>query len=62
MPEDNYLEQEKERIEKAIHLAKNHHLYKVITEYEDPLTFMVELKDYYEDRILKLKKRTRNGL
>ncbi|MFT5166152.1 MAG: hypothetical protein ACI8P3_001383 [Saprospiraceae bacterium] len=59
---DNYLQQEKERIEKAINLAKNHHLYKVITEYEDPLAFMYELKDYYEDRILKLKKRTRKGL
>ncbi len=59
---DNYLQQEKERIEKAILIAKNHQLYKVITEYEDPLTFMYELKDYYEDRILKLKKRTRKGL
>ncbi len=59
---DNYLQQEKERIEKAILIAKNHQLYKVITEYENPLTFMYELKDYYEDRILKLKKRTRKGL
>ena len=61
-PKDNYLQQEKERIEKEISLAKHHHLYKVITEYEDPLTFINELKDYYEDRILKLKKRTRKGL
>jgi len=59
---DNYLQQEKERIEKAINLAKNHHLYKVLSEYEDPLTFMDELKVYYEDRIFKLKKRTRKGL
>ena len=59
---DNYLQQEKERLEKAVKLAKSHHLYKIITEYEDPLTFMYELKDYYEDRILKLKKRTRKGL
>ena len=61
-PKDNYLQQEKERIEEAINLAKNHHLYKVITEYEDPLVFMYELKEFYEDRILKLKKRTRKGL
>ena len=60
-PKDNYLQQEKERIEKEINLAKNHGLYKVINEYEDPLVFMYELKDYYEDRILKLKKRTRKG-
>ena len=59
---DDYLQQEKDSIEKAIHLAKNHQLYKVITEYEDPLLFIKELKAYYEDRILKLKKRTRKGL
>ena len=59
---DNYLQEEKERIEKTINLAKNHHLYKVIKEYKDPMDFMVELKAYYEDRILKLKKRTRKGL
>lgn len=61
-PKDNYLQQEKERIEKAINLAKDHHLYKVITEYKNPLAFIDELKDYYEDRIFKLKKRTRKGL
>ena len=60
-PQDNYLQQEKERIEKAVNLAKDHHLYKVITEYEDPLDFMQELKKYYENRIGKLKKRTRKG-
>jgi len=62
LPKDNYLQQEKERIEKAVNLAKEHHLYKVITEYEDPLVFMQELKNYYKDRIGKLKKRTRKGL
>jgi hypothetical protein len=59
---DNYLQQEKEQLEKEIELAKNNHLYKVITEYENPLTFITELKNYYEDRIAKLKKRTRKGL
>lgn len=58
---DNYLHLEKERLEKAIDLAKNDHLYKVVTEYENPLTFVEELKGYYEDRIFKLKKRTRKG-
>jgi len=61
-PKDNYLQQEKERIEKAVNLAKNQHLYKVITEYEDPLRFINELKVYYQDKIVKLKKRTRKGL
>jgi hypothetical protein len=58
----NYLEQEKEQLEKAIDLAKNNQLYKVITEYKRPLSFVDEVKDYYEDRIFKLKKRTRKGL
>ncbi|MFK7773757.1 MAG: hypothetical protein AB8F94_16520 [Saprospiraceae bacterium] len=62
LPNDNYLQQEKKRIEKAIKLAKNHELYKVIYEYKNPLAFIDELKDYYADRILKLKKRTRKGL
>ncbi len=61
-PKDNYLQQEKERIEKAIRLAKKNQLYKVVTEYKDPMVFMEELKDYYEDRIIKLRKRTRKGL
>ena len=61
LSKDNYLQQEKERIEKEVRLAKNHQLYKVVTEYEDPLSFMHELKDYYEDRVRKLRKRTRKG-
>lgn len=59
---DNYLQQEKERLEKAIDLAKQQQLYQVITEYENPLTFVEELKEYYEERIVQLKKRTRKGL
>ena len=59
---DNYLQQQKEQLEKAIDLAKNRQIYKVITEYEKPLTFVNELRNYYEDRIFKLKKRTRKGL
>lgn len=60
--QDNYLQQEKERLEKEIDLAKNHELFKVITEYKNPLTFVDELKEYYEGRISQLKKRTRKGL
>jgi Fe-S cluster assembly scaffold protein SufB len=61
LSKDNYLQQEIERLEKDIAIAKDYHLYKVITEYENPLTFVDELKDYYDDRIFKLKKRTRKG-
>jgi hypothetical protein len=59
---DNYLQQEKEQLEIAIDLAKHHQLYKVITEYKNPMTFVDELKEYYEGRIFQLKKRTRKGL
>lgn len=61
LSKDTYLLQEIDQLEKDIELAKNYHLYKVITEYENPLTFVEELKDYYEDKISKLKKRTRKG-
>ncbi len=59
---NDYWQQEKEKLKKAIDLARNNQLYKVITEYEEPLVFVDELKRYYEDRIFKLKKRTRKGL
>lgn len=56
-----YLLQEKERLQKAILLAKDKQLYKVVTEYENPMTFAEELRVYYERRIIQLKKRTRKG-
>ncbi len=59
---DNYLQKEKEALEKAITLARDGHLYKVLKEYKNPLTFAGELKQYYEERISQLKRRTRKGL
>jgi hypothetical protein len=56
---DLYLEKEIAETEQLIMEAKNKHTYKVLTEYENPLTFVDELKAYYVDRIFKLKKRTR---
>lgn len=50
------------RLEAELIEAKNRHLYKVVTEYTNPLSFVDELKEYYGDRIVKLKKRTRKGL
>jgi len=58
---DTYLQNELEKLEKQMQLAKNKHTYKVLTEYENPLTFIDELKEYYQDRIYKLKKRTRKA-
>lgn len=59
--EDSYLKNEFEKLKKQLELAKTKHSYKVLTEYENPLTFIDELKDYYKDRIFKLKKRTRKS-
>ncbi|NEW79564.1 MAG: hypothetical protein GZ086_09100 [Gelidibacter sp.] len=59
--EDSYLQIELEKLEKQLQIAKTKHTYKVLTEYENPLTFIDELKEYYHDRIFKLKKRTRKA-
>lgn len=59
---DDFFEKEIERLEKELILVKNKHIYKILTEYENPLSFVDELKIYYEDRIFKLKKRTRKGI
>ncbi|MDO9274945.1 MAG: hypothetical protein Q7T92_05255 [Lutibacter sp.] len=59
--EDAYLQNELQKLENQLLLAKTKHTYKVLTEYENPLTFIDELKEYYHDRIFKLKKRTRKA-
>lgn len=61
LKEDSYLQNELLKLEKELLAAKNKHTYKVLTEYENPLTFIDELKEYYHDRIFKLKKRTRKA-
>ena len=58
---DIYLEKEIEQVEDQLNKAKNKHTYKVLTEYENPLSFITELKEFYADRIFKLKKRTRKA-
>ncbi len=58
---DAYLKQEIARLEKQLAQAKARHIYFVLTEYENPLSFIDELRAYYNDRIAKLRKRTRKG-
>ena len=58
---DTYLEKEIEKLISQIETKKKKDIFKVITEYKNPLTFIDELKEYYEDRIFKLKKRTRKA-
>lgn len=59
-PKDDYLENEIDRLEKELAEAKSRHTYKVLTEYDDPMTFLTELTIYYRDRISKLRRRTRS--
>ena len=59
--DDVYLQKEIIALEKLLIEAKNRHTYQVLMTYENPLTYIVELKEFYADRIFKLKKRTRNS-
>ena len=58
---DNYLEKEIFALEQRLYQIKNKQTYIVLTEYENPLSFIDELKEYYTDRIFKLRKRTRKA-
>ncbi|GGW27856.1 hypothetical protein [Arenibacter certesii] len=55
----DFLKMELARLQEALHLAKNKHTFKVLTEYKEPMDFLEELKAYYKDRISKLRRRTR---
>ncbi|MGG6231076.1 hypothetical protein [Tenacibaculum sp. SDUM215027] len=54
-----YLTKEVERLEKVLNELLGSHTYKVLTTYKNPMSFVEELKAYYDDRIFKLRKRTR---
>lgn len=54
-----YLQKELEELQKKLFKLKTSYTYKVLNEYENPMDFSDELKAYYNDRIFKLKKRTR---
>ena len=55
-----YLQMELKNLNEELSQAKNRHTYKVLTEYENPMSFMDELKSYFKDRLIKLRKRTRS--
>ena len=61
MQKDKYLANKLKALEEDLETAKAKHTYKVLKEYPDPISFLQELKYYYEDRIFKLKKRTRKA-
>ncbi|MEQ9301351.1 MAG: hypothetical protein RIF33_22425 [Cyclobacteriaceae bacterium] len=56
---DAYLLLEIAQLEKAIEAVKGRHSYHVLTTNKDPSNFIDELRAYYQDRILRLRRRTR---
>lgn len=54
-----YLEQEIINLQKKITQAQESHLYHVLTNYTNPFDFVHELRVFYQDRLSKLRKRTR---
>ncbi|MFT6855589.1 MAG: hypothetical protein ACJA0X_001563 [Cyclobacteriaceae bacterium] len=56
---DAYLIKEKAKLEKELKVIRKRHTYLVLTTYKDPSVFIGELRSYYQDRINKLKRRTR---
>ena len=58
-PDLTYLKMELKKLREELAAAKNRHTYKVLTQYENPMSFLDELKAYYKDRLMKLRKRTR---
>ncbi|WP_281979731.1 hypothetical protein [Tenacibaculum mesophilum] len=54
-----YLINQVERLEKQLTDLLDSYTYKVLTTYKNPMSFVDELKAYYDDRIFKLRKRTR---
>tara|TARA_R110001583_G_scaffold48896_2_gene153004 strand:+ start:6309 stop:7043 length:735 start_codon:yes stop_codon:yes gene_type:complete len=59
LSEDSYLKHQKEELEQKLAVAKSRPTYIVLKDYQNPMHFAEELKDYYEDRLFKLRKRTR---
>lgn len=56
---DAYLRQQKEMLEIQLARLRERHTYHVLTTFQDPLAFVDELRLYYQDRIAKLRRRTR---
>lgn len=54
------LRTELKKLQKELAGAKNKQTYKVLIEYKNPMCFLNELKAYYQDRLMKLRKRTKS--
>lgn len=56
-----WLEMEKTKLEDAVENARSEHLYRILQEYENPMDYIRELKAYFDDKLFKLRKRTRKA-
>ncbi|SHJ50438.1 hypothetical protein SAMN04487911_12323 [Arenibacter nanhaiticus] len=56
---NTYLEMELQALKSKLAQVKDSYTYRVLTTYDNPMTFKEELKAYYTDRLAKLRKRTR---
>jgi hypothetical protein len=54
-----YWKMELEKLAEELKKAKERKTYRIWRTYDDPYTFIQELKEYYLDRIAKMKRRTR---
>lgn len=64
LPQQNsiqMLEIEKKNLEISLEKALTEHLYQILQEYENPMDYIQELKAYFDDKIFKLRKRTRKS-
>lgn len=58
---ETYLKKQLLAIQNKLSSLKKKHTYIVLTTYENPMDFQEELQAYYQDKIEKLKKRTRKA-
>jgi hypothetical protein len=52
---------EKNNLTKALEAAMSEHFYKILLEYGNPVDYIQELKTYFDDKLIKLRKRTRKS-
>jgi len=59
--ETSHIRIELDTLRAKLFQLKNSYLHNVLTDYENPYTFIDELKVYYRDKLTKLRKRTRKA-
>lgn len=55
------LQEQKQRLQEELGQLQKRYTYVVLTSYSNPKEYLTELQEYYADRLLKLRKRTRKA-